>query len=279
MQARTQLRTGVGHKRKSARIARREAITMPRLIRLCWRAAATVLAVLLTAVLIPLVALFADLGKIQPFDWSCRMLARAIIRAAGADVDLHGLENIDNVPSFVLVANHQSVVDVLAILARFPRKVRFVAKKELCRIPVLGSALKNGGHFLVDRERGGLALRKALEHANDGYCIVFFPEGRRFSDGRVHRFNHGAAWFALLTKMPCVPMAIDGSAALTSSGCKMLIPGRTIHLTIGKPIPTEDLQGADRDQLTRQLEQTVCDLFAGDHAHRPPSRVGARNVV
>jgi len=198
----------------------------------------------------------------RPFDWSCRVLARAIIRAVGAKVDLQGLENIENVPSFVLVSNHQSAIDVLAILAWFPRQVRFVAKKELSKIPVFGYALKNGGHIVVDRERGGQMLRKAVEVAKDGHCIVFFPEGHRFSDGRVHRFNHGAAWLALLTKKPCVPIAIGYSAALMPTSCKLLIPGQTIHLAIGSPIPTGDLQAADRDKLTRRLEQAVRDMFA-----------------
>jgi 1-acyl-sn-glycerol-3-phosphate acyltransferase len=223
--------------------------------------------VLLTALLIPLAALFAALGKIRPFDWTCRTLARGIINAAGAKVDLEGLENIENVPSFVLVANHQSVIDILVILAWFPRPVLFVAKRELSRIPVFGAALKHGGHIVVDRERGGQAVRKAVEVAKGGYCVVFFAEGHRFSDGLVHRFNPGAAWLALLTKMPCVPMAIGGSAALMPGSSKLLMPGQTIYLTIGTPILTRDLQGADRNKLTDQLEQTVRDLFAGHCVH------------
>jgi 1-acyl-sn-glycerol-3-phosphate acyltransferase len=184
-----------------------------------------------------------------------------IIRTAGVKVQFEGLENIDQLGSFILVANHQSMFDIMALLAYFPRPVRFVAKKELLKIPIFGFALKNGGHIVVDRERGGQAVRKAIEVAKSGVCIVFFAEGHRFSDNQIHRFNPGAAWIALLTKLPCVPMAISGSAAIMPRGAKVVVPGQTMRMTLGAPIPTQSLRSADRSQLTRQLEQAVRDLF------------------
>jgi 1-acyl-sn-glycerol-3-phosphate acyltransferase len=231
-------------------------------LRFCWGGAATVLAVIYTVPLAILAALSGAVGKPDGVAWMGRLWARMIIRTAGVRVEFEGLEKLEGVGSFVMVANHQSLFDILALLAYFPRPVRFVAKKELLKIPVFGYALRKGDHIVIDRERGGQAVRKAVELAKSGLCIVFFAEGHRFSDNQVHRFNPGAAWLALLTRLPCVPMAIGGSATIMPRGAKAVVPGRTMRMTLGEPILTESMQSADRNKLTRQLEQAVRDLFA-----------------
>jgi 1-acyl-sn-glycerol-3-phosphate acyltransferase len=231
-------------------------------LRFCWGAAASALAVLYTIPLAILAALSAAIGRQEWVARLGRLWARMIIGTTGVKAEFEGLENIDRLGSFILVANHQSLFDILALLAYFPRPIRFVAKKELSKIPFFGFALKNGGHIVVDREAGGQAVRKAIEVAKSGLCIVFFAEGHRFSDNQVHRFNPGAAWLALMTKLPCVPMAIAGSAAIMPRGSKVVVPGRTMRMTLGAPIHTESLAASDRNKLTRQLEQAVREMFA-----------------
>ncbi len=236
------------------------------LMRTMWGAIATALAVLYTIPLSILAAISGAIGFPQGVARIGRLWGRIIIRTAGVKVQFEGLEKIDGVKSFVLVANHQSMFDILALLAYFPRPVRFVAKRELLRIPVFGFALRRGGHIIVDRDRGGQAVRSAIELAKAGLCVVFFAEGHRFSDNQVHRFNPGAAWLALLTGLPCVPMAICDSAAIMPRGAKTVVPGRTMRMKLGAPIATESLQASDRNRLTRQLEQAVRDLFTSGSA-------------
>jgi 1-acyl-sn-glycerol-3-phosphate acyltransferase len=227
-----------------------------------WGVAATGLAVIYTLPLAILAALAAILGSGMGVTWCGRVWGRFIIRTAGVKVIMEGLENLENLGSFVLVANHQSLFDILAVLAYFPRPVRFVAKKELLKIPIFGFALRRGHHIVIDREQGGQAIRKAVEIAKAGFCIVFFAEGHRFSDNQVHRFNPGAAWLALQTQLPCVPMAVGESAAIMPRGAKIVVPGRTMRLSVGAPIATDALQPSDRNKLTRQLEQAVRNLLA-----------------
>lgn len=231
-------------------------------LRQCWGLAATAMAVLYTVILTPVAAVAAAIGLQDIVARVGTVWGRMIVRTAGIKVELEGLENIANLSSFVLIANHQSMFDIMALLAYFPRPVRFVAKKELLKIPLFGYALKNGGHIVIDRQGGGQQVRKAVDVAKSGLCIVFFAEGHRFSDNQVHRFNPGAAWLALLTGLPCVPMAISGSVAFLPRGAKTVVPGKTMRMTVGTPIPTADLQASDRNKLTRQLEQSVRDLFA-----------------
>jgi len=189
------------------------------------------------------------------------MWAWLILRTFGVSVELAGMENLQGVNSFVLVSNHQSLFDILAIFLLIPREMRFLAKREIKKIPLIGFMLECSENILIDRASGGKAIRRALAVANHGYSICVFAEGHRFSDNRVHEFNEGAAWLAIATKLPCIPMAISGTAELMPRGAKFALPGRRIRLVLRRPIATLGLRGADRKELTERLQAEVHSAF------------------
>ncbi len=230
-------------------------------LNLCWGIAATVICVLYTAVLALIAAAFATAGQVEVVNWLCRLWGKLLIRTCGVHIDIRGLENLKGLDRWVLVANHQSFFDIFAIVGYLPGAARFVAKKELMKIPVIGYTLRRVGHVVIDRQAGGKAIRKALEVARRGYHIVVFAEGHRYSDNRVHEFNGGAAWIAILTKMPAVPVAISGTGAFFPRGAKVVTPGKSMRMTIGAPIPAEGLTSRDRAKLTRKLEEVVRSAF------------------
>jgi 1-acyl-sn-glycerol-3-phosphate acyltransferase len=238
----------------------------PGLVCLVWGAIATLLAILYTALLSPVAAVVSPFRDGHFVDLIGRFWSRLIIRTCGIRLDFRGLENIQELQSFVIVANHQSAFDIFALLGYLPRATRFVAKKELLKIPAFGFALTHAGHIVVDREQGGKEVRKAVKMARSGFAVVFFAEGHRFSDNRVHPFSEGAAWLALLTRLPCVPLAITGSAAVHPRGALLIRPGKTIRLSFGKPISTMGRRAAERTALTEELHHQVMDLF--DRANR-----------
>ena len=161
-----------------------------------------------------------------------------------------------------MVSNHQSLFDILLTILKIPGEVRFVAKKEILKLPVLGFILHKSENIVIDREAGGKAIRRAIEVVRHGYSICVFAEGHRYSDNRVHEFSDGAAWLAILNKLPCVPMAISGTSTLMPRGAKFVVPGRRIRMKIGTPIPTAGMKSADRFELTRRLEAAVRANFA-----------------
>jgi 1-acyl-sn-glycerol-3-phosphate acyltransferase len=142
-----------------------------------------------------------------------------------------------------------------------PGSIRFVGKKELMKIPLIGYALKHGGHVIIDRQGGGKEIRRAVEIVRKGFSLCVFAEGHRYSDNRVHEFEDGAAWLAALTKLPAVPMAVSGSGAIFPRLAKVVVPGGKMRMTIGAPIPTANLKSSDRGELTRKLEEAVRALF------------------
>jgi 1-acyl-sn-glycerol-3-phosphate acyltransferase len=222
---------------------------------------ATITALLLTSVLGVAAAVGSFIAEGHGTSPVMSLWAWSLLRVCGVKVEVSGLENLDGLDSFVLVANHQSLFDVLATIWAIPRELRFVAKRELRRIPVIGFAMERSGHIIVDRQRGGQAIRRAIEVTRKGYSICVFGEGHRYSDNRVHEFNDGAAWLAIATRMPCVPAAISGSLAIMPRGARFVVPGRKIRIVLGRPIPTVGLKSADRADLTRRLEDEVRAAF------------------
>ncbi|MGH8013715.1 MAG: lysophospholipid acyltransferase family protein [Candidatus Binataceae bacterium] len=230
-------------------------------LRSLWGVIATILVVFYTAVLAPIAAVVAFYNHGHPVTIVARIWTWLIFRTTAVTIDLQGLENIAGLDRFVMVANHQSFFDIFAILRIIPREVRFIAKRELTRIPVFGFAMRKSGNIIVDRKAGGQAIRRSLAAVRDGYSICVFAEGKRYLDNRVHQFEEGAAWLAIATQLPCVPAAISGSNAIMPRGAKFVVPGRTMRVSLGKPIPTLGLKGANRGELTRQLEERVRALF------------------
>jgi len=231
------------------------------IIEFIWGAAATALAVFYTAILAPCAALVSILGYPHLATPISRLWGLLIVRTSGVKVVIEGLEHLAGLNSYVLVSNHQSFFDIFAICAWMPGEPRFVAKQELGKIPVLGLAMRRSGHVMIDRAKGGQAIRKALKIAREGFSIVIFAEGTRFSDNRVHPFNDGAAWLAIATRQKCVPMAISGSASFFPRGARIVRPGRRMRMAIGPAIDTTQLRGADREALTQKLEESVRSLF------------------
>lgn len=237
-----------------------------RFFKLAWGVVGMLLSVLYTIILALPAAIGAGLGFYKTTSAISRFWARMIIRTCGIKVEIEGLENVRGLKSYVLVANHQSFFDIFAILAYMPGDTRFVAKKELLKIPVVGYAMAHNGHVIVDRQGGGRSIRRALEAARKGnYPICVFAEGHRYNDGQVHEFNDGAAWIATMANLPCVPMAINGSGAFFPREAIVPLAGGRMRMTLLPPImPFEEgerSKGADRAALTHKLEEAVRSAF------------------
>ncbi|MFP4329476.1 MAG: lysophospholipid acyltransferase family protein [Alkalispirochaetaceae bacterium] len=119
---------------------------------------------------------------------------------------------------FILIANHQSLADIAALMATFPgSKLRFVAKRELRHgFPAVSQVLRIQRHALIDRHGKFHETMQEIEllglrSRRKGWCPVIFPEGTRSRDGRVHTFHAGAVRrLAEATRFPLVAVAIDG---------------------------------------------------------------------
>jgi 1-acyl-sn-glycerol-3-phosphate acyltransferase len=156
--------------------------------------------------------------------WAQRLLRLARCYT-GASVNFATDPGLELPPQGLILANHQSLIDIAAIMAYFyPRKVRFVAKKELRRgFPGVSAVLRVERHALIDR-RGNFSegmekLKRLGRAAKRGRCPVIFPEGTRSRDGRLRAFSPGAVRIvALQHPQPCIAVAVDGGYKLATFG-------------------------------------------------------------
>jgi 1-acyl-sn-glycerol-3-phosphate acyltransferase len=195
-----------------------------------------------------------------------RYWALKILKASTCPVTLTGQEHIDPDAPQILVANHESWFDVFVLAAHIPGRYRFVAKKELEKIPIFGPAIMMCGHITVDRGDRSAAI-ESLEQAaqqirSDNSTIVLFPEGTRTRTGDLQKFKKGAFVLAIQARVPIVPVAIRGTRAIMPKGAWRIRPG-PIDITIGEPIPVEGLVHDDRDVLRQQAYAAVATLRGG----------------
>lgn len=157
-----------------------------------------------------------------------RLWAAANLWAAGARVEYEGLEHMAAVSPCVYIANHESNIDIWALIRVLPVRTRFVAKQSLFRIPVMGWAMAASGFVPIDRGHRGRAiqsLRRAACRIRDGRSVVLFPEGTRSRDGRLQPFKKGPFHLALRARVPLIPVAIRGSWQVMRPGSVRVKPG------------------------------------------------------
>jgi 1-acyl-sn-glycerol-3-phosphate acyltransferase len=218
----------------------------------------------LLAVTVPLALATIALG---PFDPHGKCVYRInqfwtwlIIRMGRISLNVRGLENLESGQQYVFMVNHQSNVDIPVLVQSLVRfQLRWIAKKELLRVPLFGWAMWATKHITVDRA-DPLDAAKSLERAKNrlaaGISIVVFPEGTRSHDGRLLPLKKGGFLLAAKTRTKIVPVTIVGSARLLPAGAWRLRPG-AIDVFVDKPIATESYRIGRLRALTDQVRQII----------------------
>lgn len=205
-----------------------------------------VLLALFIAITIPLALLTILLGFFDPDGKRVYRINQfwtwLLLRLGGITLKIAGEKNIDAGRSYIFMVNHQSNVDIPVLVQALGRfQLRWIAKKELLRVPFFGWAMWATKHITVDRADPADAVRsleRAKEKIAGGISVVVFPEGTRSRDGRLLRFKKGGFLLAVKAQTPIVPVTINGSGAVLPSGAWRLRPG-SIEVAIGKPIAIE----------------------------------------
>lgn len=153
-------------------------------------------------------------------------------------VKVEGRENIDKKTSYIFVANHQGAFDIFAIYGFLNHNFKWLMKKKLEKIFMVGPACRRANHIFVDDSKIAAikeTIAKAENTLKDGMSLVIFPEGSRTWDGKMIPFKRGAFMLASEFNLPVVPLTIEGSFARMPRYTYNINPGR-ITVTIHKPI-------------------------------------------
>lgn len=151
-------------------------------------------------------------------------VGRAFLWVTGIPFTVQGLERLPKTPC-VVVANHASYIDAIAIVAALPPEFAFVIKKEMVTVPLAGLLLRRLGSQFVerfDRHKGATDARRVLKLAATGQSLMFFPEGTFDETRQIGKFLGGAFTTAARADMPVVAVAIHGTRAVMPPGGLLL---------------------------------------------------------
>lgn len=206
------------------------------------------------------------------YQWIYKTFKPAV--AALYRIESDGIENIPE-GGCILASNHTGFADVLVISAASNRQVRYMAKKELFRIPLLAPLIRALGAYPVDRGGGDVgSIKKTIALVEEGELVGIFPQGHRHSgvDPRETEIKHGVGMVAYHTKACVLPVFIDNKKMHTAMF-------RKNHVTFGRPIPFEELafvSGGRTEYMnaSRIIFDRVCAIKYGESALPSPADKG-----
>ena len=188
--------------------------------------------------------------------------ARLGLRMVRSRTEVHGVDRLAPNQPYVVMANHQSHLDIWALFDTLPVQFRWVMKQELRKIPIFGLACERAGYIYVQRgnsESARTSMQLAADRIAAGATVVIFPEGTRTHDGKLLPFKSGGFRLALQAGVPILPVSIAGTSQMMPRGSWRYAPGLA-RVVIGDPIPTAD---RSLDDLTPLMDETRAAIELG----------------
>ncbi|MDR3188609.1 MAG: 1-acyl-sn-glycerol-3-phosphate acyltransferase [Prevotellaceae bacterium] len=179
-------------------------------------------------------------------------------------VVVKGREHVAKGQAYVVTSNHQAMMDIV-LLYRVPLRFRWVSKKEVYRIPLVGQLLRLNGDVCI-RRGDPKSARKMMQDCSAllgrRISIMMFPEGTRSQTGQVGRFKEGAFALAKSCNVPILPVAIDGTRAFSSGHGGWVNVRQLFQVSIMPPISAEEVARTD----VKALQEKVHDMIRAEHS-------------
>lgn len=153
-------------------------------------------------------------------------------------IKIEGSEKINKKQTYVIISNHQSVLDIL-VLYRLWMNFKWISKIENLKVPVLGWYLRMAKYIPVDRgnsQSKSVMMTESVEMLNKGISILIFPEGTRSAAGETKPFKKGAFEMALMTDKPVLPVAVEGTGKVLSRHARIFRPVNRIVIRVLDPV-------------------------------------------
>lgn len=204
-------------------------------------------------------------------------LAITGVRLAGVKIEIQGREHLQTGRNYIYMSNHVSNLDPPILVPSVPGRCSVLVKKEVFRLPILGTAMRVAELVPVDRSNREAAIesvRAAAEVLRHRLNMVIYPEGTRSADGRLLPFKKGPFHLAMEAGVPVVPVTILGTAELWPKGTLAMRSGRA---TLIFHPPIDPAGFADRDQLMAAVREQIASALPEDR-RAPAPDAGADSV-
>jgi 1-acyl-sn-glycerol-3-phosphate acyltransferase len=175
-------------------------------------------------------------------------------------MEVIGKELIDKKRTYVIIANHQSLADIV-LAYQIKMQFKWVAKKSLFKLPFLGWCMSLAKHIKLERNNFGSIKRVYREAAGwlrSGTSVLFFPEGTRSETNEMGDFRNGAFKLAIKERVPVLPILFEGTGTAIPRGSWMFTTKTSAKLRILPPIETTSFQPQDFAKL-RDLARSALE--------------------
>lgn len=188
-----------------------------------------------------------------------RLWGKSILALSRVKVTVQGLHHIDPGATYIYMANHQSMFDILVLQGYLLAQFRWLAKRELFQIPLFGYSMARAGYISIDRSNPRAAHKSLLEAARkiaQGVSVVVFPEGSRSEDGEIMSFKPGGFHLAIRAGQSIVPVVICGTHDVLPKGKLRVTPGPVV-VSINPPIAVTSYAKGDKALLMKQVRSVM----------------------
>lgn len=217
--------------------------------------------VIVTVVCAVIVILIALVNDTSPWiERVIRFWSRVWIFVSGTRLEIEGRGHVDPSQSYVVVSNHISTLDIMTCFLAVRIPIRYLAKKELFRVPLLAQGMRAVGIIEVDRAaRGAIhnqVNRQARELIEKNRSLIIYPEGTRPRSGVMRPFKKGAFTMAIANQLPVLPVSIHGTHEAMPPGTPW-VRGGPVNVIVDAPIPTAGLDSSDTTELRDRVYQLI----------------------
>lgn len=189
-----------------------------------------------------------------------KVFCRGLARMMGWSIEVENRERLEALRPCVVVANHQSFLDVVTFGAVFPRRTVSAGKREIGRIPIFGWFYRLSGNLIIDRAHARSALESleqaARTMAEEKIAVWFMPEGHRNAGPGLLPFKTGAFRLALAARAPIVPIVAEPLTVICDTNRHLARPGR-LRMRVLEPVATEGLDSKDLPSLVFALRSQM----------------------
>ena len=174
---------------------------------------------------------------------------------------IEGEEKISRNQSYVIISNHQSILDIL-LLDNISGDYRWISKAENFRVPILGLSMRMANYISIERGNKESAVRmfdEARRSLERNISIMMFPEGTRSKTDALLPFKTGAFQLAMRTDKPILPVVVDGTGAVLPKHGYTFSSGHKLRVRIIDPVFPGAFGTGDAEELARYFRKLISD--------------------
>jgi len=191
--------------------------------------------------------------------WVVNDWGKSSVKASGAKVTVHGMENLPVENNILFISNHQGLFDIPLILGYIPKIVGFIAKKEIKSYPILNVWMPLMHCVFMDRadkRQSARAISEGIDNIKKGYPMLIFPEGTRSKSNVMRSFKKGSFKMGIRSNAILIPLTISNSFNLFEANNNK-IKAVPVELFIHKPIRISELNEEQLETLTEDVESII----------------------